>query len=802
MYKFFYFIILFTFSVSALPKKKNTFFFGRSSYKKKAQAIKNFIYHYNKADDIEKEMSKLWVYSTIELSKNPGFLEDIESLPEAKFIKSHLGDTVTYKFQHDILLPMIIYMGDIRTLEFYIETYSFDFNKVHSKKYYGKTFFEWTLKWKRFEILDWLFEKKTELRAELNQFLNKKINTLSLTDIKWFIDQETEITTKHIKDLTLSFRFEVADFLINNYFSDSFGVFRNKESNDLFDFMIEKKNIKGVKWLIDKGFKPTVAHLKDSLLNFNFEISDLISEANSQKVFNELSHKDLIDLFVFFMEENKLDGMKWLVKKGFKLKMEHIEKMILENQWGIIDWMTEWVFENKIDSFVNAVESDKLFSSMLKVNHLNGMKWVYDFHPTEITAQHIRTALSNQQLSIVGWLIEKNPQALEQKILVEFFDKALVDNKPVETLGWFVDKGVQVTAQHIRMALSNQQLSIVGWLIEKTPQALEQKILVEFFDKALVDNKPVETLGWFVDKGVQVTAQHIRTALSNQQLSIVGWLVEKNPQALEQKILVEFFDKALVDNKPVETLGWFVDKGIQVTAQHIRTALSNQQLATAGWLVEKNPQALDESSKEKIIYEAIKSKDLELVEWLYKNNFYIPTEQLILDVMDISDERIFNLIDEQRKKYEKNQALQKEQNSPIREVMESIEKGVSIERLKSILKDQDIDLNKEFKGHSFLSKVIIGQNREQIDLVLEYAKKHADRININKVTNGGMSALKWSVYYKDLETVKELGLLGVEIGGSNQRGQDVFNIVTQIKDTELKVEMIKALNNIACQKSF
>ena len=350
----------------------------------------------------------------------------------------------------------------------------------------------------------------------------------------------------------------------------------------------------------------------------------LVAEKMKYKPFNIMINKTAIFPQIIYLGD--LDLLNYVLENNIfsdRTVKKYSGKSMLE--WAF-QWsrfeIIEWLFTN----YSQTKEQDlaKIFRTELERDNLEGMNWLVE-HGFNITAEHIKQAVLSQKLSTAEWLFRQNPQAFDELDSVKLFNTMLNDNH-LDGMNWFVEHGLNVTAEHIKQAVLSQKFETAEWLFRQNPQAFDELDSAKLFN-IMLERDHLDGMNWLAEHGFNIAAEHIKQAALSQKLKAAEWLIEQNPQAFDE-LDSEGLVNAMLDGDHLAGMNWLAEHGLNVTAEHIKQAVLNQKFEIAEWLFRKKLQAFDELNSEELFLAMLERNNLEGVKWLAEHGLNITAEHI------------------------------------------------------------------------------------------------------------------------------------------------------------------------------
>ena len=271
------------------------------------------------------------------------------------------------RIQRKLSLPaIVIYLEDLELFQTALDYNLFDGNQRYKKK-----LLELAFQWKKDKTVKWFIEKDPQLIAnEKRKFFNLMLQQSNLEGMKWIAGLvEVELMPEYLEKAVKGKKWEIADWLVKKKPQ----LLSQLNFEELFDIMLNQNNLEGISWIAGRtktGIMP--GHLRKAIENRNWEIADWLVKRNPQ-IINQM---DFTELFNEMLSQNHLEGVKWITGLEFaelEIIPEHLRKATVSQSWEIADWLVK---ENP--QLIDKIDVVELFNEMLNQNSLEGIKWIVE----------------------------------------------------------------------------------------------------------------------------------------------------------------------------------------------------------------------------------------------------------------------------------------------------------------------------------------------------------------------------------------------------------------------------------------
>ena len=108
--------------------------------------------------------------------------------------------------------------------------------------------------------------------------------------------------------------------------------------------------------------------LEKAIINFNFKSADVLIDEYFSQGLQVFDDGELEKFFSVMVKQQSLEGIKWLLKRGFKTQTSHFEQILSNREWKVKGWFA-WLFNNN-EAFRSQMDSGTLVSFMMDINSI------------------------------------------------------------------------------------------------------------------------------------------------------------------------------------------------------------------------------------------------------------------------------------------------------------------------------------------------------------------------------------------------------------------------------------------------
>ena len=248
------------------------------------------------------------------------------------------------------------------------------------------------------EIADWLIMENLHLLEQVNftELFDTMLNQKKLEGINWIAGlTKIEIRPGHLKKAIASRSLEIADWLVKR----NPQIINQLDFTELFNEMLSQNNLEGVKWITGLELVELEAipgHLKKAIASRSLEIADWLVKRNPQ-IINQL---DFTELFNEMLNQNSLEGMKWLVELKPKLEPKYLKKAIASRSLEIADWLVK-----RNSQIIHRIDLTEIFETAMESEHIETAEWLFK-NGFVLSEKHFDKAFSKGKEKFAEWLLE------------------------------------------------------------------------------------------------------------------------------------------------------------------------------------------------------------------------------------------------------------------------------------------------------------------------------------------------------------------------------------------------------------